>query len=574
MKRRFSIILALTLLSLWALPAYGAPLTSAEKEQLYSASVLELETYLEGAGASETALTGIYDNFSRLGGYEQSRPLMYYTRILIKLQNNEYDFDMELLIDTIEHNDIFAEYLTNTLKSSAIQPLEKLKNYVYARYREFNRKNDEALEYYRQCMGFFDADVRYYALVSSTYQQQYDRALELLRAGDYAGGYFALGRILGYNDSEARHDAIANVLGYAPANETDNPQPVRDVMIQSSMDNLGLKWDRPKHATGYKVAIRPKGQTGWQYYDWNEEALFWRQLVPDTAYELSIVTVVGQVELEPVILTASTAAEPTPAPATPAPATPAPTPAPTAERTSVPLFRPAATAVPEKPRVLSVHWDEEKDGVAVTFDKCGIEGTYFIFAHLKLENGHYGNGGGNDIEAPGTSVVESFYRWTIDFIPGRTYGISIDVEKPDGQYVVSDLMDVTVPITDEKSPVDVTLFKFPTLSAKGLKTMYEQINAAWDKSYDDFARIADAAFEKYVPATVQLSGTARVLVTAPDGSTTVFIAGERATHSFSYELGFSFSLRGLSFEEGIYTLDFYDWDRKCHIGTWHFMIEP
>lgn len=47
-------------------------LTSAEKEEMYGAAVLEFETYLENPGKSNSELLGIINSFEELGGYEQS----------------------------------------------------------------------------------------------------------------------------------------------------------------------------------------------------------------------------------------------------------------------------------------------------------------------------------------------------------------------------------------------------------------------------------------------------------------------------------------------------------------------
>ena len=229
---RLLILLIIAVLCTDMLPVSAAPLTSSEKEQMYSAAILDLETYLETYGKSGTSLWGIEQVFGQLGGYEQSRPLMYYTQVLSKIEKAEYTFDMDLLLDMLENNSVFNDYLHDTLKGSAIQSVKNLKAYATAREMEFNGRNNEAIEQYRQCLSFFDADSRYYELTVAANQDEYDNAMSMLQYGDYAGGYFALLRISNYGDSADRAKAIVNQLGYTPKDENDNPEDVRDVIRQ------------------------------------------------------------------------------------------------------------------------------------------------------------------------------------------------------------------------------------------------------------------------------------------------------------------------------------------------------
>ena len=128
MKRHYfqRFMLAVLAVALMAASAQAAPMTSAEKEQMYTAAILDLETYLEG-GSSASSLAGVEAVFSQLGRYEQSQPLMYYTRLLQKLEADEYDYDVTIQLEMLENNTTFQEYLNDTLKGSAIGSVEKLK---------------------------------------------------------------------------------------------------------------------------------------------------------------------------------------------------------------------------------------------------------------------------------------------------------------------------------------------------------------------------------------------------------------------------------------------------------------
>ena len=78
-KNCFAAILSLLLALMLAVPAY-ATMTSEEKDERYRRAVLELEAYLESYGENNASLAGIEAVFESLGGFAQSRPLLYYTR--------------------------------------------------------------------------------------------------------------------------------------------------------------------------------------------------------------------------------------------------------------------------------------------------------------------------------------------------------------------------------------------------------------------------------------------------------------------------------------------------------------
>ena len=535
----------------WQLAA-AAPLTTAEKEQMYTAAILDLETYLEG-GSSASSLAGVEAVFSQLGGYEYSRPLMYYTQVLSKIDKNEFDFDLDLLLDMLESNTAFSAYLQDSLKSSAIEGVGILKAYTAARELEANGRNAEALAQYKQCMSFFDSDSRYYHLTVSASQNEYDRAQALLRSGDYAGGYFAFSRASGFSDSADRMKAIVNQLGYTPQNEKDNPQKVSNVNTVSQPDSVSLSWNKPKHASRYRVSMRIKGEEGWNYYDWHDEYVIWNNLSPRTEYEFSVITIAGKIELEPVIITVMTPERVTP--------TPTITPSPTPTKTPEPIH----------PEILSARWVAEDNAVVVRFRRNGLKGNYSVYSYLKSNQGKYTNGRGNPVEKADSEVIEYTFKSTGDFIPGETYGFKIRIFDSNRIKInESAFVDVTVPISYQSSPIQIAECAVTDISASALQNMKQNIKAAWAKdNYSTYKSIA----ENTIHSRFSASERVRISVTSPGGARVTLNTGGVYDNSLSAALGFSFA-DGFAIEPGTYTMDFYDWDRKCYIGTWYFKVIP
>ncbi len=385
--RRLSLLMVTLIVLTSALPAGAAPLTSLEKESMYAAAITDLETYLESYGKSGSSLWGIEQVFDRLGGYEHSRSLMYYTQVLAKVAEEEYDFDLDILLDMLEHNLAFNEYLDDALKGSAIRSVSNLKNYVTARELEHGGRNQEALEYYRQCLSFFDANDRYYHLTLSENKAEYDRALSLLRQGDYAGAYTTFAAVSNYGDSAARMAAIVNQLGYTPASAQDNPQPVKGLKPTVSWSSIDLSWTAPAHATGYKIACRVKGTKGVQYRDYQQTSVRWTGLKPNTTYELTVIAVCGNVETTPCVFYVTTAAQPTPTPRPTKTPTPRPTKTPTPRPTKTPTPRPTKTPTP-KPRTFNVLAPSASKGVTtIKWEDNANLGPYTVIVQHMYASG-------------------------------------------------------------------------------------------------------------------------------------------------------------------------------------------
>ena len=186
--RQIITILLVCVLCFFSISAYA--MTTVDKENYYSAAVTQLETYLETYGNSSAELAGILSAFNESGGYAQSKFLGYYTSILMKIADEEYDFALTTYLDILEVNTDFNDYLQDALKGSSIGTVDNLKAYSLARECEHRGDYNKAIEYYKQCTSFYDASDRHLRLINKLYQEIYDQAFKLLSNGNYVEAYF------------------------------------------------------------------------------------------------------------------------------------------------------------------------------------------------------------------------------------------------------------------------------------------------------------------------------------------------------------------------------------------------
>ncbi len=353
LRAQSAAMLAILMLFFATLPASGSSLlTSTEREQIYSAAVQSLEAYIESYGQGAVSLTGIEETFASLGRYEQSPSLMSYTRILAKLEADEYDYDLLLRLEMLDKDAKFKAYLNDVLKGSAIGSVEELTLYAAGREYEYNQQPELAIDEYAKCMSFFDANKRYGALKSGQDKAAYEEAAALWDNGDFAGAYFAFGRTSCYQDSEQRRASIISLLGYTPGNSKDNPEAVGKVTADVKFNSITLKWNPAKHASGYKVCLREKGAKDWgKAEETKNRQQEYKGLTPETAYEYQVIAVCGQIEVKPASTgELKTKKKPTPTPTrTP---TPSPTPTPTLTPTPVPL---SFSSIMAEPSADSIH---------------------------------------------------------------------------------------------------------------------------------------------------------------------------------------------------------------------------
>ena len=314
-KMLITVILSLLLVFTIAAPAYAA-MTTEEKDERYRTAVLELEAYLESFGTSETSLEGIEAVFKSLGGYMQSRPLMYYTQVLKKLEADDYGFDLYSLLTLLEQNERFGEYLEETMKDSSIMPVRYLSDYTAGRRKEFEGDAEGAMGDYAKCLGFFDSDERYAGINHDIYESAYREAMALLDKGDFAGAYYAFEQTGHSMDSDERRASIVTMLGYTPENAADNPEPVTGLQVSGQEAGRAvLTWNSAAHAGGYEVAYRESGTQDWTVSGTTDENMATVSgLIMDTAYDFRVTAIVGTVRMENAELAGVWMAMPTPTP--------------------------------------------------------------------------------------------------------------------------------------------------------------------------------------------------------------------------------------------------------------------
>ena len=325
--RRFIAMLLAGVLLFSCVPAHA--LTSTEKENKYAAAITELETYLETSGNSSADLAGIESTFQELGGYEQSRFLRYYVSVLMKIADEEYDGELNIILDMMDANQDFQKYLEETLKSSSIGSVEKLKIYAAARRLEHEGNVEAAIEEYMKCLSFFGADERYKSLLQSQYQIGYEKARELLKKNDYAGAYYQFDAVSSHSDSRQWMDSIVRQLGYTPSSPTDNLAPVDGLKAKNiGRTEITLSWNKANRAVSYEVYYKKGSGNDWiNAGSINGTIKTLSGLEEGTSYDFKVIAVAGSIKAEETVLSNQKTASVTPTPK-PTP-TPTPTPKPT-----------------------------------------------------------------------------------------------------------------------------------------------------------------------------------------------------------------------------------------------------
>ena len=339
---RLIALLLIGILFLSIVPAYA--ITSAEKEKKYSAAILQLEVYLQSAGNSSAELFGIRSSFDSLGGYEQSRFLGYYTSVLMKIADEEYDYELYMFLDMLERNQSFNAYLKESLKGSSIGSVEELKAYAHGREYEHDGANSEAINCYSECLNYFDASARYFKLQREKDQSIYDEAAAMLNRGDLAGAYFKFSDILRFKDSKGRRDSIVSLLGYTPSSPTDNLMPVTGLKVTSTgISSITLLWNKSNHATGYEVYYKKYNANNWINAGSEKNTTKTiTGLEQGMSYDFKVIATIGVIKADSEVLPNQKTLTITPTPlvtATPVPKqTATPSPKPTLVPTSTPLL--------------------------------------------------------------------------------------------------------------------------------------------------------------------------------------------------------------------------------------------
>ena len=304
-------LLIVLILSLVTFSAAHAQ-TTMEKDEIYNAAVLQLETYLEERHEESGKLQLILAAFEDLKGYNMSRQFSHYVTVLLKVANHEFDWELKIEMESLsgESYQRFRQYLEELFKYSSIGTIQNLIDYTTAREYEFNGDAEQAAAQYKKCLEYFDADQRYTELLQNRYTAQYEEAKRQMREGQLAAAYIAFMQITEYEDSKTYADTIVELLGYTPSSPDDMLREVKDLKAaETTATTVTLTWTPAEHASAYE--IRQDGQTIGTVKSARYTA---DKLKPDTQYTFSVTAKSGQVEARAVSLTVKTAELVTPTP--------------------------------------------------------------------------------------------------------------------------------------------------------------------------------------------------------------------------------------------------------------------
>ncbi len=304
-------LLVVLVLSLVTFSAAHAQ-TTMEKDEIYNAAVLQLETYLEERHEESGKLQLILAAFEDLKGYNMSRQFSHYVTVLLKVANHEFDWELKIEMESLsgESYQRFRQYLEELFKYSSIGTIQNLIDYTTAREYEYNGETKQAVAQYKKCLEFFDADQRYTELLQNRYTAQYEEAKRQMREGQLAAAYIAFMQITEYEDSKTYADTIVELLGYTPSSPDDMLREVKDLKAaETTATAVTLTWTPAEHASAYE--IRQDGQILGTVKSARYTA---DKLKPDTQYTFSVTAKSGQVEAQAVSLTVKTAELVTPTP--------------------------------------------------------------------------------------------------------------------------------------------------------------------------------------------------------------------------------------------------------------------
>ncbi|MBR4236171.1 MAG: fibronectin type III domain-containing protein [Clostridia bacterium] len=300
-------------------------LTSSQKQDLFNKTLSELEAYLSELKEDPARLNSIALRFYELGGIPQSRQFWYYVNVLLKVATGEFDFELENSLFILTQTASFSQFL-DKLDNSPIGSVEKLTAYVNARRAERDSNTEAALEYYLECMDFFDSTDRYDTLLGQNLRTLYERGSTYLRGNNPAAAYWAFQSAGNYSDAAERANAVIAMIGYIPENELDNPGSVQSVMLFETGDTyVSLIWNMPAHATSYTVEYRLSGESAWKLAGSTANIICKvTGLTVNSLYDFRVTACAASFKTEGALLenVLTAASAPTPVP------TPSPTPAP------------------------------------------------------------------------------------------------------------------------------------------------------------------------------------------------------------------------------------------------------
>jgi len=296
--------------------------TTAEKEELYSAAILQLESYLDGMTDDVSELDGMLDVLNDLRGYKQSKGFSHYVTLLKKIALDEYDFQFAAETRLLGNESFagFRDYLEELLKDSSVRSVNDLLSYAEGRRLEHDGEAEKAIDAYARCLNFFDADRRYQALQLAVFGERYDRAVALMgkaepTMAELVSAYVAFAEMGVYEASAEYAEIIAETLGYRPESADDLLLPVRDLQLTAGPTEVTLSWTPSDHAAYYTVTCAPEEDPdAVTVFDMMGDTGVIPALEPGTRYRFTVVAHSGAFVSSPVSVSGETASLVTPVP--------------------------------------------------------------------------------------------------------------------------------------------------------------------------------------------------------------------------------------------------------------------
>ena len=231
-----------------------------------------------------------------------------------------------------------------------------------------------------------------------------------------------------------------------------------------------------------------------------------------------------------------------------------------------------------RPEILSIKWSEEDQGVIIKYKKNGVSGAYWRWLGYGNKNNATPSGG-NDIEEDTGAEIVEYCEHSLDFIPGET--ITFWIRAVQGNdYIESDPQDLYIPISNKKSPITVTACYVADLDASVLEKLYDEVAVVYyNEGYDAYKAIATPYYKEAVNTNFVTSNAVTVLITSPSGTKHAIRAyGDTSVKEGDYldfrdGLASSFAFHSLPIEKGEYTLQLYDTNERCLLGTWYFNVK-
>ena len=265
MKRIMAMLLALLLL-------FGG---AAMADDDLNAIVQQLEGYLddlmnsEGNRVSTTKLEKCVELLKKTKN-RNKKPLELYCSVLLSIERNQFDSandDMFVLRNESMTKAFEENFVRYSIGGTSISTVEQLYNYLQGRKAEYEKKYEEALAFYGECLVVFDS----YYRTENIKHELYEVAMEFYAEGKYEWSKNILERLAQMMYEEAVQ-ALRNFVTPTPAPVPLAPLVVGDYVEFGSYpqtadgnDNTPIKWLVLENDGETALLISRYALDGWSY---------------------------------------------------------------------------------------------------------------------------------------------------------------------------------------------------------------------------------------------------------------------------------------------------------------------